>query len=320
MSRVFKISKLFSATLMLACLWRRVLASAQPFRNSSPQVVGPPSSLPVPCSLEKPVVWPGDTISVRFWDTAPAQSVQPTWTATGGQITVKGTRVRWDFSGVEPGQAPAVTHTLPSNLHEAHEKGPKAAAKAAPPAEAKAIVPAKAAVPAALASISWRYVVGTFQVQIPVTTGDKILLSEANTLAIMRWRLQQMAPTNRWHRCWCAISAILPHESMVSVATRIAFSRRQTGFLLNRSLDLPSVCTPAKCAKCCSTASEASRVLFSMTVKVRTPSNHGTLTSEKSPFELAKNGCCCLFTSSPSAETESASLWYVADGAFCGVP
>jgi hypothetical protein len=48
-------------------------------------------------------------------------------------------------------------------------------------------------------SIRWRYVIGTFQLHIPVTTGDKILPSEETTLAIMKWRLQQMAPTNRWY-------------------------------------------------------------------------------------------------------------------------
>ena len=41
--------------------------------------------------------------------------------------------------------------------------------------------------------------VGSFDVQIPVTTGDKILPSEENTLAIMKWRLQQMLPSNRWY-------------------------------------------------------------------------------------------------------------------------
>ncbi|WP_426610805.1 hypothetical protein [Bradyrhizobium sp. McL0616] len=45
----------------------------------------------------------------------------------------------------------------------------------------------------------WRYVVGTFQIRIPVTTGDKILPSEQTTLAIMKWRLEQMSPSNRWH-------------------------------------------------------------------------------------------------------------------------
>jgi len=46
---------------------------------------------------------------------------------------------------------------------------------------------------------TWRYVIGTFQVKIPVSTSEVLLLPEENTLAIMKWRLQQMAPTNRWH-------------------------------------------------------------------------------------------------------------------------
>jgi hypothetical protein len=46
---------------------------------------------------------------------------------------------------------------------------------------------------------SYRYVVGTFQVKIPVTTGDQMLFQEENTLAIMKWRLQQMKPANRWY-------------------------------------------------------------------------------------------------------------------------
>jgi hypothetical protein len=46
---------------------------------------------------------------------------------------------------------------------------------------------------------NWRYVVGTFQVKIPVSAGDALLRDEENTLAIMKWRLGQMATTNRWH-------------------------------------------------------------------------------------------------------------------------
>jgi hypothetical protein len=46
---------------------------------------------------------------------------------------------------------------------------------------------------------SWRYVIGTFQVKIPVATGDTLLFPEENTLAIMKWRLQQLSPSNRWH-------------------------------------------------------------------------------------------------------------------------
>jgi len=45
----------------------------------------------------------------------------------------------------------------------------------------------------------WRYVIGTFQVKIPVTTSEVMLFPEENTLAIMKWRLQQMVPANRWY-------------------------------------------------------------------------------------------------------------------------
>jgi hypothetical protein len=45
----------------------------------------------------------------------------------------------------------------------------------------------------------WRYVVGTFQVKIPVSTADVLLVPEENTLAIMKWRLSEMSSTNRWY-------------------------------------------------------------------------------------------------------------------------
>ncbi|HET9433682.1 MAG TPA: hypothetical protein VFO37_07995, partial [Chitinophagaceae bacterium] len=47
--------------------------------------------------------------------------------------------------------------------------------------------------------INWRYVVGTFQIKIPVSTKDKMLFGEENTIAIMKWRLQAMNPSNRWY-------------------------------------------------------------------------------------------------------------------------
>ncbi len=46
---------------------------------------------------------------------------------------------------------------------------------------------------------NWRYIVGTFAVRIPVTTRRVMLPLEENTLAIMKWRLLQMSPTNRWY-------------------------------------------------------------------------------------------------------------------------
>jgi hypothetical protein len=45
---------------------------------------------------------------------------------------------------------------------------------------------------------NWRYVVGTFQIKIPVSRGDTLLRDEETALAIMKWRLGQMSATNRW--------------------------------------------------------------------------------------------------------------------------
>ena len=45
----------------------------------------------------------------------------------------------------------------------------------------------------------WRFVTGAFQVKIPVATAKTILVPEENTLAILKWRLEHMAKTNRWY-------------------------------------------------------------------------------------------------------------------------
>jgi hypothetical protein len=45
----------------------------------------------------------------------------------------------------------------------------------------------------------WRYIVGTFQVTIPVSTEEELLWPEENTLAIMKWRFLHTAPTSRWY-------------------------------------------------------------------------------------------------------------------------
>jgi hypothetical protein len=46
---------------------------------------------------------------------------------------------------------------------------------------------------------NWRYIVGTFAVRIPVTTGKIMRPLEENTLAIMKWRLAQWSPGDRWY-------------------------------------------------------------------------------------------------------------------------
>jgi hypothetical protein len=46
---------------------------------------------------------------------------------------------------------------------------------------------------------NWRYVVGTFTIRIPVQQEHSILSGEEELLAILKWRLGIVAPTNRWH-------------------------------------------------------------------------------------------------------------------------
>lgn len=46
---------------------------------------------------------------------------------------------------------------------------------------------------------NWRTIVGTFAVRIPVATADTILPLEENILAIMKWRLSQTPPADRWY-------------------------------------------------------------------------------------------------------------------------
>ena len=48
-------------------------------------------------------------------------------------------------------------------------------------------------------AINWRYVVGAFQMTIPVAPHSAILPGEQNLLAVLKWRLGQLAPGSRWY-------------------------------------------------------------------------------------------------------------------------
>jgi hypothetical protein len=47
--------------------------------------------------------------------------------------------------------------------------------------------------------LKWRYITGSFQIKIPVSTALNILPSERNAFAIFKYRLQQTSPTSRWY-------------------------------------------------------------------------------------------------------------------------
>jgi hypothetical protein len=51
----------------------------------------------------------------------------------------------------------------------------------------------------AVALRNWRYVVGAFQINIPVSTANVLLKPEESTLAVFKWKLDQIPATNRWH-------------------------------------------------------------------------------------------------------------------------
>ena len=53
--------------------------------------------------------------------------------------------------------------------------------------------------PRTRAEPTWRYVTGAFQIKIPVTTEEKLLGPEENTLAILKARLAAMSPLYRWY-------------------------------------------------------------------------------------------------------------------------
>jgi hypothetical protein len=68
-----------------------------------------------------------------------------------------------------------------------------------PPAPQIRVLSTVAAAVAGKISRNWRYIVGTFQIRIPVSTKEVMLWPEQNTLAILKWRLQNMAVSNRWY-------------------------------------------------------------------------------------------------------------------------
>jgi hypothetical protein len=49
------------------------------------------------------------------------------------------------------------------------------------------------------ANDAWRYVVGAFQIKIPVSTGPRLLTQEEQLLGLFKWKLDVLPPSNRWH-------------------------------------------------------------------------------------------------------------------------
>jgi hypothetical protein len=102
---------------------------------------------------------------------------------TGQQFEVLVQRISTKIGKIQPPPTP------PPALHSAPVHKLKKAAQ-----------PAIAALPESIVerAIFYRYVVGSFIVRIPVSTGPKMRIPEEMTLAIMKWRLNHLSPGNRW--------------------------------------------------------------------------------------------------------------------------
>lgn len=81
-----------------------------------------------------------------------------------------------------PPPPPSQLQSLPSELYAEAEKAPVGVVVYA----------------AVEREVLWRYVVGSFVVRIPVSTPAAMLVPEAMTLAIMKWRLAHLSPGSRW--------------------------------------------------------------------------------------------------------------------------
>jgi hypothetical protein len=87
-------------------------------------------------------------------------------------------------------KAPPMIARAKHSTHRGLLELPQTPVKPAAPVQASAV----AAAPA-----YERYIVGSFQVKIPVSTGAALLPSEENTLAILKARLAALPKSNRWY-------------------------------------------------------------------------------------------------------------------------
>ena len=58
----------------------------------------------------------------------------------------------------------------------------------------------RTAAPEASKQINWRYVVGAFQMTVPVAHDSAILPGEENLLAVLKWRIGRLGSGDRWYR------------------------------------------------------------------------------------------------------------------------
>ena len=131
--------------------------------------------------------------------------------------------------------------------------------------------------------------------QIPVSTGEAMLLPEENTLAIMKWRLLQMSPFDRWYPVLERYISYIAARVDGLAADLKASSPHQTASRSKTTLKRLSTNTLAKYAKWPSIALVSSKDLYWTIVVASTFSRHENVELKKSSFELAENVYYCLY-------------------------
>jgi hypothetical protein len=71
-------------------------------------------------------------------------------------------------------------------------------------------------------SLNWRYVVGAFQINIPVAAARTLLPVEESILAVYKWKLEQVPAANRWH-------PVLERYEFTGKVSAVDFSRFGAG-------------------------------------------------------------------------------------------
>ena len=137
---------------------------------------------------------------------------------------------------------------------------------------------------------NWRYVVGTFQIKIPVSAGDALLRDEENTLAIMKWRLDHMATTTAGTRSSSATWGTCPRAWTASAETRAPSSPRPTA-PPRAATQAASTRSPAASATWRLTASATSRASCCETAASAGPSGPASPPSATWSYEHAGSGC-----------------------------
>ncbi|HET6248265.1 MAG TPA: InlB B-repeat-containing protein [Tepidisphaeraceae bacterium] len=118
---------------------------------------------------------------------------------TGQQFEVLIRRVSTQVGQAAPPPPPPLQSGAQAALH--HRRGKSTASRTSTAAKRSLTVPTAEdadARPQQQTAPLWRKIAGSFAIRIPVSTSEAMVGPEGTTLAFMKWRLDQLSPSDRW--------------------------------------------------------------------------------------------------------------------------